>query len=81
MFDESEKFLEYENQERERLEEERGEAYLIDKIVQEDEKLQRFCKSVDKICKEIDDQCAEGEREVRFMQDKYTPEDVIGGIK
>ena len=50
---------------------------LIDKIVQEDEKLQRFCKSVDKICKEIDALEEEAQKEIRFMQDRYTADDVI----
>ena len=51
---------------------------LIDKIVAEDERNIRFCKSVDKICKEIDESEKEAEREIRFMPDKYTLDDVIG---
>ena len=48
-------------------------------LIPENIDYKKFCESVDKLCKKIDDKCAEGERELRFLNGSYTPDDITKG--
>ncbi len=52
---------------------------ILDFIVKSDTK--KFCADVDKLCKRIDEECEEGEKEVRFITNNYTADDIIGKIE
>jgi len=51
---------------------------LIDAIVSWDtEATKKFCDGVRELAKRIDDDCDEGDRQVRFLTGKFTPDDII----
>ena len=39
----------------------------------------KFCEGVKKFNKEIDEECEAGERQVRFITGKFTPDDITQG--
>lgn len=39
----------------------------------------KFCEGVKKLNREIDEECAEGERQIRFLNGTYIPDDIIKG--
>ncbi len=54
---------------------------LIDFAASDNVDYKKFCEGVDKLCKQIDEDCEDAERELRFMDRTFTPEDIIGEKK
>ncbi len=54
---------------------------IIDFAGSDNVNYKKFCDGVKKIVKRIDDECDEGDRQVRLITDKFTPEDIIQETK